>query len=96
MRGAELGTVTFGLDGTTGHEQPAAWELVRLALPRRVYTRSHLAYVADSIGAVYQRGNHIRVLRITEQPLVMRNFTARFAPAATAVPEHAGTLTPSP
>jgi tryptophanase len=93
VRGAELGTVTFGLDGTTGHEQPAAWELVRLALPRRVYTRSHLAYVADTIGAVYQRRHHIQGLRITEQPPVMRNFTARFAPATTAVPEDVDTLT---
>jgi tryptophanase len=86
VRGAELGTVTFGLDGTTGHEKPAAWELVRLALPRRVYTRSHLAYVVDTIDAVHQRRHHIQGLRITEQPLVMRNFTARFAPVTTTVP----------
>jgi len=78
IRGSELGTVTFGVDATTGVERPATWELVRLALPRRVYTRSHLAHVADSVARVHDRRLGIPGLRITHQPRVMRNFTAAF------------------
>jgi tyrosine phenol-lyase len=81
IRGAELGTVTFGVDATTGVERPATWELVRLALPRRVYTRSHLQHVADTVARVHDRRDGIHGLRITHQPPVMRNFTARFEPA---------------
>jgi tyrosine phenol-lyase len=84
VRGSELGTVTFGLDSTTGVECPAMWELVRLALPRRVYTRSHLEYVIDTVAAVHDRRDAVRGLRITSQPRVMRNFTSQFAPVAQA------------
>lgn len=84
VRGSELGTVTFGLDSTTGVETPATWELVRLALPRRVYTRSHLEYVIDTVAAVHDRRDAIRGLRITSQPRVMRNFTSQLAPVAQA------------
>jgi len=81
IRGAELGTVTFGVDATTGVERSATWELVRLALPRRVYTRSHLQHVVDTVARVHERRDSIHGLRITDQPPVMRNFTARFEPA---------------
>ena len=81
VRGSELGTVTFGVDATTGVESPATWELVRLAVPRRVYTRSHLEYVIETVAAVHERRDRIRGLRITSQPRVMRNFTTRFEPA---------------
>jgi tyrosine phenol-lyase len=84
VRGSELGTVTFGLDSTTGVETPATWELVRLALPRRVYTRSHLEYVIDTVAAVHDRRDAVRGLRITSQPRVMRNFTSQLAPVAQA------------
>lgn len=80
VRGAELGTVTFGVDGTTGEERPAAAELVRLALPRRVYTWSHLEYVAEVVSRVHERRESVRGLRITAQPPIMRNFTASFSP----------------
>ncbi len=80
IRASELGTVTFGVDGTTGEERPARWDLTRLAVPRRVYTRSHLAHVADVAAAVHARRADIRGLRIVEQPRLMRNFTARFEP----------------
>jgi tryptophanase len=93
VRGSELGTVTFGVDATTGVESPATWELVRLALPRRVYTRSHLEYVIETVAAVHDRRDSIRGLRVTSQPRVMRNFTTRFEPAETepAETEPAGT-----
>jgi hypothetical protein len=52
---------------------------VRLAIPRRVYTRNHLAYVADAVTYVAGCGRAIGGMRITYQPAAMRHFTARFA-----------------
>jgi tryptophanase len=79
VRGAEIGTVAFGMDSLTGEERPAKWDLLRLAIPRRVYTQSHLDYVAETVRAVYTRRETIHGLRITEQPRLMRNFTSKFA-----------------
>ena len=53
-------------------------ELVRLAVPRRVYTQSHLDYVVEAVIEVHQRRDTIRPLRITRAPKVLRHFTARF------------------
>ncbi len=55
-------------------------ELVRLALPRRVYTESHLAYVAEVVGSVFRRAGSIPGYRIVWQPATLRHFTARFEP----------------
>jgi tryptophanase len=79
VRGAEIGTLMFGLrpDGT---EVPAAMDLVRLAFPRRVYTQSHVDYVAEGVLAVAAGADRLRGLRIVEAPRVLRHFTARFAP----------------
>lgn len=63
----------------TGPKSPAPAELVRLAIPRRVYTRNHLAYVAVAVTYVAQRGRAISGMRLTAQPDAMRHFTARFA-----------------
>ena len=81
IRGCEIGTVMFGLhpDGT---EEPAAMELVRLAIPRRVYTQSHVDYVIEVIRWVAERASELRGMRILEQPPVLRHFTARFEPLA--------------
>jgi tryptophanase len=68
------------VDPRTGAEVPAAMELVRLALPRRVYTQSHVDYVVEVITDVGQRRRDLRGMRIVEQPPVLRHFTARFAP----------------
>jgi tryptophanase len=80
VRSVEIGSVMFGQqpDGT---ERPAAMELVRLAFPRRVYTQSHVDYLAEVLLYVHERRDAIRGLRITEQPPALRHFTAHLAPA---------------
>jgi tryptophanase len=78
VRCTEIGTVMFGLDPHTGEEHPARVDLVRLAIPRRVYTQSHMDYVIEAIEALWQRREKIRGLRITEAPKFLRHFTAKF------------------
>ncbi len=82
IRGCEIGTVMFGRhpDGT---ESPAAMDLVRLAIPRRTYTQSHIDYVIEVVSAVAARATDLRGYRIVEpQPSALRHFTARFEPVA--------------
>jgi tryptophanase len=79
VRGVEIGTVMFGRptpDG--GPDTPAAMELVRLAIPRRTYTQSHIDYVGEVVIDVASRASDIGGFRITEQPPWLRHFTARF------------------
>jgi tryptophanase len=78
IRSVEIGSVAFGRCHPDGTEEPAPAELVRLAIPRRVYTRNHLAYVADAVSYVAQHGRAISGMRITYQSQAMRHFTARF------------------
>jgi tryptophanase len=80
VRGVEIGSVMFGRPRPDGTEEPAAMELVRLAVPRRTYTQSHIDYVAEVILAVARRAGEIRGYRIVEQAPWLRHFTARFAP----------------
>ena len=79
IRGCEIGTVMFGRrpDGT---EAPAAMDLVRLAIPRRTYTQSHVDYVIEVVRWVAERATSLRGLRIVDQPPALRHFTARFEP----------------
>ena len=79
IRGVEIGTVMFGRhpDGT---ESPAAMDLVRLAIPRRVYTQSHIDLVAETVAAVGQKRDELRGYRMTYSPTVLRHFTAQFEP----------------
>ena len=79
IRGCEIGTVMFGRhpDGT---ETEASMDLVRLAIPRRTYTQSHIDYVIEVVRWVAERGADLRGLRIVEEPRALRHFTARFAP----------------
>jgi tryptophanase len=79
IRGCEIGTVMFGRhpDGT---ETPAAMDLVRLAIPRRTYTQSHIDYVIEVVRWVAERAESLRGLRIVDEPPALRHFTARFAP----------------
>ncbi len=82
IRGVEIGSVMFGRTTADGAEHPATMELVRLAVPRRVYTRSHLDYVAEVTGAVARRSADIPGYRIVSQAPALRHFTARFEPLA--------------
>jgi tryptophanase len=81
VRGVEIGSVMFGRqpDGT---ERPAAKELVRLAFPRRVYTQSHVDYVAEVILHVHAERDSLRGYRIVEEAPFLRHFTAKLEPLA--------------
>jgi tryptophanase len=79
IRGCEIGTVMFGRR-PDGSEQPAAMDLVRLAIPRRTYTQSHVDYVIEVCEHVARRAGDLRGLEIVEEPPTLRHFTARFAP----------------
>jgi tryptophanase len=81
IRGCEIGTVMFGRhpDGT---ESPAAMDLVRLAIPRRTYTQSHVDYVIEVVRWVAERARDLPGYRIVEEPAALRHFTARFEPLA--------------
>ena len=80
VRSVEIGSVMFGRqpDGT---EKPAAMELVRLAFPRRVYTQSHVDYLAEVLLHVNGLKSRLRGVKLIEAPEMLRHFTARFAPA---------------
>ena len=70
IRSVEIGSVMFG--------ESAPHELLRLAIPRRVYTQSHIDYVVEAILEVNERGAEIRGLEIVEEPPFLRHFSARF------------------
>ncbi|MFZ0699798.1 MAG: tryptophanase [Thermoplasmata archaeon] len=77
VRSVEVGSLMFG---TRSEEVSRPLELVRLAIPRRVYSGSHLAYVADVVGRVYARRAGVRGLRLVYRPERLPHFTAQFAP----------------
>jgi tryptophanase len=79
VRGCEIGTVMFGRR-PDGSEQPAALDLVRLAVPRRTYTQSHIDYVLEVCTAVAERRDELCGLRLSYEPPALRHFTARFEP----------------
>lgn len=74
IRAVEIGSVMFGGPG----RPPPAMELVRLAIPRRVYTQSHIDYVVEAIIELHAERDRLRGLEIIEQPPTLRHFTARF------------------
>jgi tryptophanase len=81
IRGVEIGSVMFGAkDPVTGEPVPARSELVRLAIPRRVYTQSHIDYVVEAILNVYDRREEMGGYRITYEPPFLRHFSAKFEP----------------
>jgi len=80
VRGVEIGSVMFGKRQPDGSEIAAPLELVRLAVPRRTYTQSHIDYVAEVIAEVARRKERLRGYRIVEQAPWLRHFTARFEP----------------
>ena len=86
IRAVEIGTVMFGHhDEETGEQIPAKMELVRLAIPRRVYTKSHVDYLIDVTLEVWTRREEIGGFRFVEQAPVLRHFTARFEPLYSVV-----------
>lgn len=78
IRACEIGSVMFGKYDVNGKLIPAMMELVRLAIPRRVYTQSHIDYVAEVIIEVFNRRNELRGLQFTYEAPILRHFTARF------------------
>lgn len=77
IRGCEIGTVMFGRR-PDGCEVPAAMDLVRLAIPRRVYTQSHCDYVIEVLEEVNAKKNSLRGMKITWEAPALRHFTAHF------------------
>ncbi|CAN5586886.1 tryptophanase [soil metagenome] len=80
IRTVEIGRVMFGgIDPATGKAGEAPMELVRLAIPRRVYTQSHIDYVVEACIELFEQRQSIRGLRIVEEPPALRHFTAKLA-----------------
>lgn len=80
IRAVEIGSVMFGqVDPDTGEHVAPPLELVRLALPRRVYTQSHVDYVAEATTDVFRKRAELRGLKIVAAPAALRHFTAKFA-----------------
>lgn len=79
IRTVEIGSVMFGkVDKKTGKETPASMELVRLAIPRRVYTQSHIDYVIEACKRVWKKREKLKGFKIVEQVDFLRHFTAKF------------------
>ena len=84
IRGVEIGSLMFGKYDADGNLIPAPMELVRLAIPRRVYTQSHIDYVAEVIISMIPNKESIRGLKISYEPPMLRHFTARLQLAENA------------
>lgn len=82
IRSVEIGSVMFGKYDERGRLVSPPMELVRLAIPRRVYTQSHIDYVVEVILEVYARRSKLRGFKIIEEAPVLRHFTAKFKPLA--------------
>jgi len=80
IRTMERGNVSAGRDPETGQNRRPALELVRLTLPRRVYTQAHMDVIVEAVADVYQRRNEIRGLKMVYEPDYLRFFQARFEP----------------
>ena len=78
IRSCEIGSVMFGKNDEKGNFIPAPMELVRLAIPRRVYTQSHLDYVVETFAELMQERKNTKGYRITYEPHFLRHFTSHF------------------
>ena len=79
IRACEIGTVMFGRS-PDGSEKPAAMDLVRLAMPRRVYTQSHADYIVETFAEIAVAPERLKGYRIVSEPPALRHFTAKFEP----------------
>ena len=79
MRSCEIGTVMFGRQ-PDGSEVAATLDLVRLAIPRRTYTQSHIDYVIEVCEHVAREAGELTGYRIVDEPPALRHFTATFKP----------------
>lgn len=82
----ERGIVSAGRDAASGEERMPKLELVRLAIPRRVYTQAHMDVTAESILCVYEDRGRIGGLKMVYEPKYLRFFQARFEPLPVASP----------
>ena len=80
IRSVEIGSVMFGKYAENGKLIPAEMELVRLAIPRRVYTQSHIDYIAEVLIEIKENKYKIKGYKIIEEPKFLRHFTSKFAP----------------
>lgn len=78
IRGCEIGSAMMDRDPETGKNRPAQMELVRLAIPRRVYTQSHMDYIVEIFGIINEQKNNIKGLKMVYEAPVLRHFTAKF------------------
>ncbi|MCF8257607.1 MAG: tryptophanase [Flavobacteriales bacterium] len=78
IRSVEIGSVMFGKYAEDGSLIPAQMELVRLAIPRRVYTQSHIEYVLETFAEIMRTRDNVRGYRIVKEPKFLRHFTAHF------------------
>lgn len=78
IRSVEIGSVMFGTYAEDGSLRPARMELVRLAIPRRVYTQSHIEYVAETFEEIMRTKEQVRGYKIIKEPKFLRHFTAHF------------------
>ena len=78
IRSVEIGSVMFGKYDEQGKLIPSKMELVRMAIPRRVYTQSHIDYVAEIFDEIIADRNNVKGYKIIEEPEFLRHFTAKF------------------
>jgi tryptophanase len=78
IRSVEIGSVMFGKYDESGELIPANMELVRLAIPRRVYTQSHIEYVIEVFEKIWKERKKAKGYKITKEPKFLRHFTSHF------------------